>query len=158
VRYRLLETIREYASELLRESQDAPELQRRHAEYFSGFAQRDLVLRRGMRQPRNLDLLRHEYDNMRAALHTFLSIGDLRAGLALCQVLIGFWLTHGYFDDGEVWVRRFLEHENSAGLDWEDRAQGFIALARSAEYRGRFELARSYFEQTVVRAGRRVLP
>jgi predicted ATPase/DNA-binding XRE family transcriptional regulator len=147
MRYRLLETMREYASERFDASEDAQTARRHHAEYFRKLADAGSVVRRGLRYPRNMDVIRREHENMRAALSCLLTLGDLDNGLALCQALSGYWLSQGYLDEGEEWLRRFMERAEH--LSWQARAQCFYIAGRSAEYRGAYEQALSYFESSL---------
>jgi len=147
MRYRLLETMREYASERLDTLADAHAIRRRHAEYFRKLADAGSVVRRGLRYPRNMDVIRQEHDNMRAALNGRLILGDLDDGLALCQALSGYWLSQGFLDEGEEWLRRFVERADH--LSWQARAQCFSIAGRIAEYRGAYEQALGYFERSL---------
>src|SRR5262249_41934261 len=92
IRYRLLETIREYASERLDASGQTTLVRRKHASYFRSLLETGGVTRRGVWYAPNVDLIRREHDNMRAALGALLSLGDFGEGLALCRGLGGFWL------------------------------------------------------------------
>ena len=76
IRYRLLETIREYASERLEASGEAPVVRRRHVAYFRSLADRRGVTRRGVWYASDMELVRREHDNLRAAVGTLLSLGD----------------------------------------------------------------------------------
>ena len=67
-RYRMLETLRQYAAEQLVASGQAVELARRHAAYFRGVVERAEVALRGHEQRPTLRLLRDEQPNIRAAL------------------------------------------------------------------------------------------
>ena len=68
-RYRLLETIREYAAERLAATTDADQVRRRHAEYFLALAEEAEPEVRFAANPREaLERLERENDNLRAAL------------------------------------------------------------------------------------------
>jgi predicted ATPase/DNA-binding XRE family transcriptional regulator/Tfp pilus assembly protein PilF len=139
LRYRLLETIREYASERLQSSGEAPVVYRRHAAYFRSSVETGGDTRRGVWYAPDMDLVRREHDNLRAALGALLSLGDFGDGLALCRALAGFWLSQGYLNEGDEWLRRYLEHSES--MPWEVVAEGRYAAGRVAEYRGAFDTA-----------------
>jgi hypothetical protein len=141
IRYRLLETIREYGSERIEASGQAPLVRRRHAAYFRSLLDTGGVTRRGVWYAPNMDLVRREHDNMRAALGALLSLGDFGDGLALCRALGGFWLGQGYLNEGEEWLRRYLSHAES--MPWDAVAEGLYAAGRVAEYRGAFDAGRS---------------
>lgn len=68
-RYRMLETIREYAARKLAESGDHERLHRAHAEYFTALAESTDPLLRGSGQLDALARLSARHDNLQAALH-----------------------------------------------------------------------------------------
>ena len=123
-RYRMLETIREFARERLDEAAGAAEIRRRHAEHFLAFgleAQPELVRRK---QRQWLDRLDADRDNLRAALSWLLEL-DPESGLTLAHALIVFWYTRGHVREGRDWLVAALERASSspsavraAALDW----------------------------------------
>ena len=96
-RYRLLETIRQYAADRLAETGDAGPARRRHAEAFLALAERE----------RDLAVLAREHDNFRAALGWSLS-EDGETGPRLARALGGFWLARGFLQEGQDWLERAL--------------------------------------------------
>ena len=123
-RYRMLETIREFAHERLDEAPDADEIRRRHAEHFLAFgleAEPELV-RSDQRQW--LDRLEADHDNLRTALTCLLALNP-ESGLILAHGLILFWFTRGHAREGRDWLVAALERASSepsavraAALDW----------------------------------------
>ena len=67
-RYRMLETLRQYAAERLVTSGQAVEQARHHADYFRGVVERADVALRGHEQRPTLRMLQDEQPNIRAAL------------------------------------------------------------------------------------------
>lgn len=102
-RFLMLETIREYAVELLRQSEEEQDARARHAEYYAGFAEQ-------ARPEQGQSLLR-DMDNMRAALTWAIQTRQPEPGLLICARLARFWYMHGYANEGEEWLRAFLELE-----------------------------------------------
>jgi predicted ATPase/DNA-binding SARP family transcriptional activator len=96
-RYRLLETIRQYAAEVLAESGETEQARQRHAETYLHRAE----------QERELGVLAREQDNFRAALEHTLSGGD-QAGPRLARVLGDFWLARGLLAEARGWLERAL--------------------------------------------------
>jgi predicted ATPase/DNA-binding SARP family transcriptional activator len=96
-RYRLLETIREYAADRLAEADEAGPVRRRHAEAFLKLAERE----------RELPVMSREQDNFRAALD-FTLAGGSQTGPQLARALGGFWLARGLFQEGRAWLERAL--------------------------------------------------
>ena len=97
-RFWMLETIREFACELLEESGNAEDARRRHASYFAEEAERlDLDSRTGDHGA-VLARLDEERDNLRVALEQ--ADGGMR--LRLATALWGFWAARGYIAAGRI--------------------------------------------------------
>ena len=106
-RYRLMETIRQYARERLQEAGEEAGLQRRHADYFLAVARTAAPNLRGAGQSEWLTRLETEYDNLRAALAFYGSAStDAEAFLRLTAELWWFWWLRGHFAEGRVWLER----------------------------------------------------
>ncbi|WP_143056336.1 AfsR/SARP family transcriptional regulator [Pedococcus cremeus] len=107
-RYRMLETLREYAAERLDAAGDAAALARRHARYYQQVAAEcELLLRRGG-QREALRVLREEQPNIRAALAWWgAKAGDHDAALELAGSLGLFWHLGRHLEGREV-LRRLL--------------------------------------------------
>jgi predicted ATPase/DNA-binding CsgD family transcriptional regulator len=114
-RYRLLDTIRQYAAERLEASGELPSLRRRHRDYLLDFAESTSV--RGFRRgdatwPVRLALYRRagmELGNFREALAWSLDEGEIGHGLRLCTALRTPWVGHGDVAEGTPWFDRFLD-------------------------------------------------
>jgi predicted ATPase/class 3 adenylate cyclase len=86
-RYRMLETIREYALERLDASGETPEVRMRHAMHYTEFAVRANV---GLKSPQELAwliLVESELDNLRAAVMWSLASGDTHLASACITAL-----------------------------------------------------------------------
>jgi predicted ATPase/DNA-binding SARP family transcriptional activator len=96
-RYRLLETIRQYAAGRLAEAGQAGQARQRHAETFLRLAEEE----------RELAVLAREQDNFRAALDFTLGCGS-PVGPRLARALSRFWLARGLFNEARAWLERAL--------------------------------------------------
>ena len=107
MRYRLLETIRQYAGEKLAESGQADSARRRHFAYFLDLAETAASALRGPLALEWLDRLEAEHDNLRAALDWS---GDTAAAdyARLAGALWEFWDTRGHFTEGWARLERAL--------------------------------------------------
>ncbi len=110
VRYRLLETIRQYAHDRLQEAGEAERTRDRHLAYFLALAEEAEPKLRGVEYQRFLDRLEEEHDNLRIALEWGLNParGD-EAALKLSGALAWFWWLRSYHDEGRWWLARALE-------------------------------------------------
>jgi tetratricopeptide (TPR) repeat protein len=96
----MLETIREFAAELLASSGDERVVRDRHVTWFLR-----LVEQEGPYWQRTLDgswleLVELEHDNMRAALAHARSVGDAEREIRLANALRYFWRVRGYVEEG----------------------------------------------------------
>ena len=103
-RFAMLETIREYATELLDESDEGEELRRRHATHFLSVAEEaEPHLRES---PGTwLERLEREHDNLRTALDRASASGENELAVRLAGALWRFWYLKGHLTEG----RRRLE-------------------------------------------------
>lgn len=108
-RYRLLETIRQYAAERMAGSGEADEVRERHAAHFERLAVRAWrPLRFGDESPRWVALLAREHDNLRAALAWARERGDGGRLLRMTESLWWFWWMHGDLTEGADWLEQAL--------------------------------------------------
>ena len=113
VRFRRLETIREYALERLAASGEAETLRRQHAAYYLALAE---TAERGLRGPEQTTWLRRleaEHENLRAVL-TWSVAGERELGLRLVGALWQFLLVRGHFAAWSHWLERLLAGEDQA--------------------------------------------
>jgi predicted ATPase/DNA-binding SARP family transcriptional activator len=96
-RYRLLETIREYAAAQLSEAGEADRTRLAHASTCLDLAE----------QEPDLAVLAGEHDNFRAALQWSLDRGG-ETGPRLASALGSFWLARGFYQEGHSWLERAL--------------------------------------------------
>lgn len=113
VRFSMLETIREYARELLNAHSAGRELRDRHASYYLDLAEGTVA---GDDEERLAAVrgVEAEQDNMRAALKWWLQdVPDLDGtsstlGLRLASALGGYWYKHSGAVEGAGWLERAL--------------------------------------------------
>jgi predicted ATPase len=121
-RYRMLETIREFALEQLEASGEAAQTRRRHAEFFRDLADRAEPMLLGTAEQRPWTAqLENAHDNMRAALAWSVSAdGMLAVGVDLAGALGWFWLTSGRLQEAQSWYAQLLARRGEAddSLAW----------------------------------------
>jgi predicted ATPase/DNA-binding SARP family transcriptional activator len=128
-RYRLLETIRQYSEEKLRDTGETVRLQSRHRDFYLELAERAAPELRGREQVRWLDRLEQEHDNLRAALRWSLrgaeeAGGGADAALRLVAALRRFWFARGYLAEARDWLRESLQGGGSPAA----RARALVAV------------------------------
>jgi len=98
MRYRLLETMRQYAMERLGESGETDAVRLRHRDHFTMTA-RTLASSQGHGEAL-LVWADDNIDNLRAAYTWSRELGDFEAALALVSALQAFWVTRGRMREG----------------------------------------------------------
>lgn len=109
MRFRMLETLRQYAAERLVESGEAEGAQRRHRDFFLALAEEAEPELQGPDQAQWLDRLETEHDNFRAALTRPEAV---EVHLQLAGALHWFWMVRGHLTEGRRWLEGAL-----AGID-----------------------------------------
>jgi len=104
-RFRLLDTIRQYAAERLEAAAERETVASRHLAWCLALAEGHDPLSAGA--PRSLQVLESEHDNLRAGL-AYAVRRDPRSALRLATRLWRFWLDRGYFAEGNRWLQTTL--------------------------------------------------
>jgi predicted ATPase/class 3 adenylate cyclase len=135
-RFAMLETIREFAAEMLSARGEAKSISDRHAATMLALAQRAAPELSGANQRTWLERLERDHDNFRAALDWSISRPDPALGARLSFALWRFWQQRGYLNEARD---RFETLEEQAwNLEPVDRARfaeafGGIAYWQSDE-------------------------
>ncbi|MFF3604948.1 ATP-binding protein [Streptomyces sp. NPDC002463] len=104
MRFRLLETVAEYAGERLDEAGERAAVERRHLTYYRELARRTDPELRGPDQLAALARFEREHDNLRGALRTAVVLGDEQEVLCLVHVLSWFWQLRNHQGDAHTWA------------------------------------------------------
>ncbi len=108
-RFWMLETIREYACELLDASDELEHARRAHAEYYAGLAEQlDLESRTGD-HAYFLARIDNDYANLRTTIEWSRETSDGELLLRLATALWGFWSTRGFAAEGTRALEDALE-------------------------------------------------
>jgi predicted ATPase/DNA-binding SARP family transcriptional activator/Tfp pilus assembly protein PilF len=100
-RYRLLETMRQYARERLAEVGERDVVEARHRAWYLALAEaEDPTPTGGSGEPGRLE---PDHDNVRAALASGLA-HDAQGALRLSVAIWWFWVARGYFAEGSRWM------------------------------------------------------
>ena len=106
-RYRLLETIRQYALEKLGESGEADVVRARHRDHYTRLAMLlDQPGSAGQRE--HVERADSEIDNLRAAFTWSCDTGADEVALQLASALQPLWLTRGRVQEGLSWIKSVL--------------------------------------------------
>jgi predicted ATPase/DNA-binding SARP family transcriptional activator len=106
-RFRMLDTIREYARERLEESGEANRVESGFAAWSLELAEQAEPNLYGPEQRRWFARIEAEYDNFRAALAWMRDHGQQTEGLRLAAALGWFWFRRARFSEGQHWLEAF---------------------------------------------------
>ena len=148
-RYRLLETVRQYAREKLLECGCGEAVRERHVDCFVALAEEAEPKLRGAEQASWLRRLDEEHDNLRSALEWSFTGASSRRGLRLCGALQRFWWARGYLSEGREWCARFLG-KTGAEDRTQERAKALHVAGVLAYHQGDYPSARTLDEESLV--------
>ncbi|MBV6756767.1 ATP-binding protein [Rhodococcus opacus] len=146
VRYRLLETLRDYGTERLQETGEFASLLRRHRDWYE-----QLVLRAesewiSSRQVAWLDRLDAELPNIRAALQFCLTgPSEADAGLRMAAALYPYWRVRGRLREGMRWLAQLLAVQG--GTPGVERIKALYVLSALSGLNGDPDASALYAEQ-----------
>jgi predicted ATPase/DNA-binding SARP family transcriptional activator/Tfp pilus assembly protein PilF len=153
-RYRLLETVRQYARDRLLETGEAPEARRRHRDWFLALAERGGPQLFGAEQTGWLDRLEREHDNLRTAFEWSLECGEVAPALRLAAAVWRFWLIRGHVSEGRERLAAVMSRAGAAEPARE-RARALDGAGVLAIRAGDLEAARSHYEEMLAIGHRR---
>jgi predicted ATPase/DNA-binding SARP family transcriptional activator len=123
-RFAMLETVREYAADLLAASGNEREIHDRQLDWLLQLVEGEgLYWQRQMDAPW-LDRLELEHDNIRAAFAHAEAIGDAERELRLATAMRYFWRVRGYVEEGQRRLERCVELAPAVGDELHARALG----------------------------------
>ncbi len=143
-RFVMLETIREYALELLTASGEGEDTRARHADFYLALAEEAFAERFTHEGGRSEELER-EHDNLRAAFDWFRE-ADRKRSLQLAGALGWFWHVHSHFVEGRARLASALEGRSERD---EVRARALAAVGEVAAWQADLTAARPAIEEAV---------
>jgi predicted ATPase/DNA-binding CsgD family transcriptional regulator len=146
-RFRMLETIREYALEQLAASSELEALQRQHANYYVTVAEQTLVELKGRGQQAWFDYLEQEHDNLRAALRWSSQGGESLLGLRIAAGLWFFWWLRGHVSEGRGWLGVTLAQNGKAPAEF--RLVALEGLGTLAGWQGDYEQGVRFLDEAL---------
>lgn len=145
-RYRLLETVRQYAQDRLMESGETAAWRASHRNYFLRLAEAAAAKLKGPDQVQWLQRLECEHDNLRAALDFCLNTPEgAQSGLQLAGDLQQFWLVRGYWSEGRNRLAAALNRPAAQAVT-EERARALLGAGSLAWMEGDYADARLLYE------------
>jgi predicted ATPase/DNA-binding CsgD family transcriptional regulator len=141
-RFRMLETVRQYAGERLEEAGEGDETRRRHAHHLLALGEAAAGFERRPGQAAWLERLEADHDDLRAAL-VWSQAHDPELWVRLALALTWFWLVRGHLGEGRDWLGGVLALPS---LSPAHRARTLFWLSRMAFWQGEYGVARELDE------------
>jgi predicted ATPase/DNA-binding CsgD family transcriptional regulator len=126
VRYRLLETVRQYAAEKLADIAESASIGRRHRDWFLAQAESSQL---ELFDPRHVAWLADELDNLRAGLHWSIERSEVEPGLRMAIAVSAFWHQRGAYAEGRACFGEVLR---LPGVEAAPSSTHALALLRAA--------------------------
>ncbi|HEX2915505.1 MAG TPA: tetratricopeptide repeat protein [Chloroflexia bacterium] len=154
-RFRMLETIREYALQKLEEKGELAQLQTQYANYFLALAREAEPKLTGPEQKEWFNRLEQEHSNYRAVIEWALKQPDEMSALPLeiGGSIWRFWMGRGYFCESLSWLERALlqtegnlYQEHSSTVSPAVLARAYNAAGILTRETGDFERAKGFLE------------
>ncbi|HZP83849.1 MAG TPA: tetratricopeptide repeat protein, partial [Chthonomonadaceae bacterium] len=148
-RYRLLETVRQYARDRLYESGSGAIYRDRHADWFLRLTEQAETQLQSKEQAQWLERLEREHDNVRAALEWSLSDPNrAETGLRLAGAIWRFWEMRGYLTEGRSHLAAALAR-TTAQEPTLMRAKALTGAGNLAWRQGDYTAARALHEESL---------
>jgi predicted ATPase/DNA-binding SARP family transcriptional activator len=109
MRYRLLETVAEYAGDRLDESGDRTAAERAHLTYYRELARTTDPLLRGCEQRTAIARIERDYENLRTALRHAVAARDEQEAISLVLSLSWFWQMRDLRGESRTWTQATAE-------------------------------------------------
>ncbi|MFC7450692.1 ATP-binding protein [Rhodococcus daqingensis] len=145
VRYRMLETLREYGREELLAADDLAVLRRRHLNWYQDLASTTRSQWIGPRQIELMARLGREQSNLREAMYRCMTEPNgSDKGLQISVALFPFWLSRGLLREGRYWLDYALDlHRDEQSVE---RVRALCANSLLAGYHGDIDAATAMAE------------
>jgi predicted ATPase len=144
MRLQMLEVVRDFAFEMLSETDEFKESQQLHARFFLALAEEAEPLLLGETGVEWLAKLESDHDNFRSALSWSLA-NDHEIAARLAAALGFFWFGHTHFSEGLGWCNAALKVTESGVSD--ARVKILLQISIFLRHRGEFEAARKVTEK-----------
>jgi non-specific serine/threonine protein kinase len=146
VRYRLLETVQQYAQLRQREYGEKEQLYERHWNWYLKLAEEARPHLQGPAQQQWLARLESESENLRLALERSLAAGQVEITARIACALERFWVTRSKLSEGRFWYEALLAQPELALLL---RLQVLQQATEILRFQGEYERMRALLDERV---------
>ncbi|HEY7973857.1 MAG TPA: BTAD domain-containing putative transcriptional regulator, partial [Ktedonobacterales bacterium] len=142
-RYRLLETLRQYGLDKLREANEYVAVFGRYRDWFLALAEHSEELK-VTGQGNWVVRFEAGHDDLRALLRESVAAHAFGTAARLCGSLWSFWIIRGYLGEGRRWLETVLAEDLEPPLV---RFQALLALGAITTHLGEYDHAAEIFQQ-----------
>lgn len=154
----MLETIREYALEMLIANREERMIRYAHASYYLSLVEESEHELVGPRQASWLERLEREHDNLRAALDWSLKPDEdrdetqrrMEIALRLAGALRRFWQMHGHLKEGQFFLEQALSASEGIIVSAQARAKALIGAGTLASIQNDFHRTETYCQESLL--------
>jgi predicted ATPase/DNA-binding XRE family transcriptional regulator len=148
LRFRMLETIRDFGRECLQASGEGESIAQLHAAYYLELAERGSRSLKGMKRIPTLQLLRSERDNLRQAFEWGVAVNDASFALRLTAAL-DWWHRTDSPTEGLRWGDSALALDSDCTKETSERAASLASVGAMLRLQGDHARARAWLEESV---------
>ncbi len=142
-RYGMLQTIRDFAEEMLDSSGEGVAIRAIQVDHFVDLSDRIRTELTGSGTAQTIKQISAELDNLRSGLRWAIEAGDVDKAQAIASALPRYWEVQGNFTEGRAWLNAALGQDTSLTRP---RANALIALATLARRQGDYSSAVQSYE------------
>ncbi len=154
----MLETIREYALEMLIANREELLIRHAHAAYYLSLAEESEQELVGPQQATWLERLEREHENLRAALDWSLKPAEdsaetqrrMEIALRLAGALRRFWQMHGHLKEGQFFLDQALSASEGSMVSAQARAKALIGAGTLASIQNDFHRTETYCQESLL--------
>jgi predicted ATPase/class 3 adenylate cyclase len=147
-RFRMLESLREFAIEQLSRHGEEDVCRDRHADFVHALAADAAPYLTGSQQISYLDKLEADRDNISSALRWLAARGQIERGLRTAALMWRFWHLRAHLDEGRALLEAVVTG-SAAAVDAAVRADGITALASIAYWQLDYPYAQQRYEEAL---------
>lgn len=145
--FEMLQTLREYAVEVLTSSGELEPTRVAHSRFYRDMAESVHGALRGPQQEVWIERGERNHGNFRSALRFLSESRQSEADLALAGALAGFWTVRAYASEGLRWLAMALEHNQ--GSSTPEFARALSGAAMLARARADYSEAARYLKESL---------
>ena len=146
MRWRMLESVREFAQEILAPAERAQRA-RRHARYFLALARRAQRALKGPEQEKWLARMEREQENLWTAQDWALK-NDANMALRFGDALARYWESRGYLPEDRAYMAQAIARSEGTATK-KTRMKALLTIANMAWHKGDPNQTRAYYEESL---------